>query len=167
MIQKWRRRCSREAQFRADLRPRRSMFSVPHLIIIFAVALVVFGPEKLPNSRAISAKSWLNSAAPPPNCAALSKAICATWNAKPICAASAKLSRPLRPSAASQALPRILRPCRRNQPTIRCRQRPERLPRSLRILSPLAYRNLLNNRHSRLPKTFRIRVTIPIQHPRK
>ncbi|MFZ0235590.1 MAG: twin-arginine translocase TatA/TatE family subunit, partial [Candidatus Acidiferrales bacterium] len=24
------------------------MFSVPHLIIIFAVALVVFGPEKLP-----------------------------------------------------------------------------------------------------------------------
>ena len=24
------------------------MFSVPHLIIIFAVALMVFGPEKLP-----------------------------------------------------------------------------------------------------------------------
>jgi TatA/E family protein of Tat protein translocase len=35
-------------QFRADPRPRRSMLSVPHLIIIFAVALVVFGPEKLP-----------------------------------------------------------------------------------------------------------------------
>jgi sec-independent protein translocase protein TatB len=27
---------------------RRPMFSVPHLIIIFAVALMVFGPEKLP-----------------------------------------------------------------------------------------------------------------------
>jgi sec-independent protein translocase protein TatB len=28
--------------------PRNHMFSVPHLIIIFAVALMVFGPEKLP-----------------------------------------------------------------------------------------------------------------------
>jgi TatA/E family protein of Tat protein translocase len=28
--------------------PRNYMFSVPHLIIIFAVALMVFGPEKLP-----------------------------------------------------------------------------------------------------------------------
>jgi len=28
--------------------PRDHMFSVPHLIIIFAVALMVFGPEKLP-----------------------------------------------------------------------------------------------------------------------
>ena len=28
--------------------PRKHMFSVPHLIIIFAVALMVFGPEKLP-----------------------------------------------------------------------------------------------------------------------
>jgi sec-independent protein translocase protein TatB len=28
--------------------PRNNMFSVPHLIIIFAVALMVFGPEKLP-----------------------------------------------------------------------------------------------------------------------
>jgi TatA/E family protein of Tat protein translocase len=28
--------------------PRKYMFSVPHLIIIFAVALMVFGPEKLP-----------------------------------------------------------------------------------------------------------------------
>ena len=28
--------------------PRIHMFSVPHLIIIFAVALMVFGPEKLP-----------------------------------------------------------------------------------------------------------------------
>jgi TatA/E family protein of Tat protein translocase len=27
---------------------RRHMFSIPHLIIIFAVALMVFGPEKLP-----------------------------------------------------------------------------------------------------------------------
>src|SRR5579863_6437220 len=48
MIQKWRRICSRKTQFRADLRPNRPMLSVPHLIIIFAVALVVFGPEKLP-----------------------------------------------------------------------------------------------------------------------
>jgi sec-independent protein translocase protein TatB len=30
------------------LRQRSPMFSVPHLIIIFAVALMVFGPEKLP-----------------------------------------------------------------------------------------------------------------------
>src|SRR5271163_3422992 len=29
--------------------PRNYMFSVPHLIIIFAVALMVFGPEKLPD----------------------------------------------------------------------------------------------------------------------
>src|SRR6202167_648021 len=28
--------------------PRNHMFSVPHLIIIFAVALMVFGPEELP-----------------------------------------------------------------------------------------------------------------------
>jgi TatA/E family protein of Tat protein translocase len=48
MIQKWRRRCRQKARLRADLRLIRSMFSVPHLIIIFAVALVVFGPEKLP-----------------------------------------------------------------------------------------------------------------------
>jgi TatA/E family protein of Tat protein translocase len=32
----------------AVLRLRSPMFSVPHLIIIFAVALMVFGPEKLP-----------------------------------------------------------------------------------------------------------------------
>jgi TatA/E family protein of Tat protein translocase len=48
MIQKWRRRCSQKAKFLAGLRPRYAMFSVPHLIIIFAVALMVFGPEKLP-----------------------------------------------------------------------------------------------------------------------
>ena len=48
MIQKWRRGCCQKAEFLADLRPRHSMFSVPHLIIIFAVALMVFGPEKLP-----------------------------------------------------------------------------------------------------------------------
>jgi sec-independent protein translocase protein TatB len=48
MIQKWRRRCGQKAEFLAGLRPRHAMFSVPHLIIIFAVALMVFGPEKLP-----------------------------------------------------------------------------------------------------------------------
>jgi TatA/E family protein of Tat protein translocase len=48
MIQKWRRRCRQKVEFLAGLRPRHAMFSVPHLIIIFAVALMVFGPEKLP-----------------------------------------------------------------------------------------------------------------------
>jgi sec-independent protein translocase protein TatB len=36
------------AKMPANLRPGRSMLSIPHLIIIFAVALMVFGPEKLP-----------------------------------------------------------------------------------------------------------------------
>src|ERR1700744_5122100 len=48
MIQKWHRRFRQKVRIPADLRPRRSMLSVPHLIIIFVVALVVFGPEKLP-----------------------------------------------------------------------------------------------------------------------
>jgi TatA/E family protein of Tat protein translocase len=48
MIQKWRRRCGQKVEFLAGLGPRHAMFSVPHLIIIFAVALMVFGPEKLP-----------------------------------------------------------------------------------------------------------------------
>jgi sec-independent protein translocase protein TatB len=47
MIQKRRGRCRRNAH-PCRLAPKGHMFSVPHLIIIFAVALMVFGPEKLP-----------------------------------------------------------------------------------------------------------------------
>jgi len=47
MIQKRRGRCRRNAH-PPSFCGRRLMFSVPHLIIIFAVALMVFGPEKLP-----------------------------------------------------------------------------------------------------------------------
>src|SRR5271154_6437810 len=48
MIQKRRGRCRRNAHPLPFGAPRNHMFSVPHLIIIFAVALMVFGPEKLP-----------------------------------------------------------------------------------------------------------------------
>src|ERR1700678_3468943 len=47
MIQKRRGRCRRNAH-PCRLPAKGHMFSVPHLIIIFAVALMVFGPEKLP-----------------------------------------------------------------------------------------------------------------------
>ena len=38
---------------------------MPELILIFVVALLVFGPKKLPRSESPSARAWRSSRGPP------------------------------------------------------------------------------------------------------
>ena len=90
------------------------MLSIPHLIIIFIVALVVFGPEKFRNWRATSARSWPNSSAPRATCARPLRATCAIWSAKPTSAALAQTAATSPAAAAradSRSVPRRQVPC--------------------------------------------------------